>query len=173
MQAWSATYRRSGVASRSLHSYGAPLSCDSSFRAIHTAASHAACFSLSFSSLSPSPPLHALLFCGYPGVPYEQVDGSEGSTQVLRNTLWTVSGHRGKYPQVRADGAKGKRGQEGGWGVCPWCFMVVHGGQDQIGNQGEGRFLCSTWYYITCSTKCDCSANKRHGQDSRNCRETK
>ncbi|CAM9634872.1 unnamed protein product, partial [Hapterophycus canaliculatus] len=33
-------------------------------------------------------------------VPYEQVDGSEGSTQVLRNTLWAVSGHRGKYPQV-------------------------------------------------------------------------
>lgn len=34
------------------------------------------------------------------GVPYQQVDGSDGTTRDLRNTLWTVSGHRGKYPQV-------------------------------------------------------------------------
>eukprot|EP00752_Nemacystus_decipiens_P004965 g4517.t1 len=34
------------------------------------------------------------------GVPYQQVDGSEGSDRELRNTLWSVSGHRGKYPQV-------------------------------------------------------------------------
>ena len=34
------------------------------------------------------------------GVPFEQVDGSEGSDREIRNTLWSVSGHRGKYPQV-------------------------------------------------------------------------
>ncbi|CAM9209822.1 unnamed protein product [Ectocarpus sp. 13 AM-2016] len=34
------------------------------------------------------------------GVTYEEVDGSDGATQEARNNLWTVSGHRGKYPQV-------------------------------------------------------------------------
>ncbi|CAN0464330.1 unnamed protein product [Ascophyllum nodosum] len=34
------------------------------------------------------------------GVPFEKVDGSDGETRELRNTLWSVSGHRGKYPQV-------------------------------------------------------------------------
>lgn len=34
------------------------------------------------------------------GVPFSKVDGSDGETRELRNTLWSVSGHRGKYPQV-------------------------------------------------------------------------
>lgn len=57
---------------------------------------------------SPFPPTYHSRFtppppgCGTPGVPFEQVDGSDGATRELRNTLWTVSGHRGKYPQVGA-----------------------------------------------------------------------
>ncbi|CAN0440439.1 unnamed protein product, partial [Discosporangium mesarthrocarpum] len=37
---------------------------------------------------------------GCAGVPFVELDGSDGATHQLRNRLWAVSGHRGKYPQV-------------------------------------------------------------------------
>lgn len=69
----------------------------------------------------PSPPRARSVYmpscwCATPGVPYEEVDGSDGATQEARNNLWTVSGHRGKYPQVRRVNGKARGpASEGVW----------------------------------------------------------